>query len=55
MMLTDAAARALEILRDGGQFSWYVIPLFAFVVYVYAVEVERRNRNLVFGAVLGWI
>lgn len=53
-MPTDAAAQALSILRDGGQFSWYVIPLFAFVVYVYAVEVERRNWNLVFAGLAFW-
>ncbi len=47
-MPTDAAERALSILRDGSQFQWYVIPLFAFVVYIYAVEVERKNWNLAF-------
>jgi len=51
---TEAAARALSILRDGSQFSWYVIPLFAFVVYVYAVEVERQNWNLVFAGLAFW-
>jgi len=51
---TEAAARALGILRDGSQFSWYVIPLFAFVVYVYAVEVERQNWNLVFAGLAFW-
>jgi hypothetical protein len=53
-MHTDAAARALSILRDGGQFSWYVIPLFAFVVYVYAVEIERKSWNLVFAGLAFW-
>ena len=53
-MHTEAAARALSILRDGSQFSWYVIPLFAFVVYVYAVEVERRNWSLVFAGLAFW-
>jgi hypothetical protein len=53
-MPTDAAAQALSILRDGSQFAWYVIPLFAFVVYVYAVEVERRNWNLVFAGLAFW-
>ncbi len=52
--MTDAAVQALEILRDGSQFKWYVIPLFAFVVYVYAVEVERRNWNLVFAGLAFW-
>ncbi len=52
--MTDAATQALAILRDGSHFSWYVIPLFAFVVYVYAVEVERRNWNLVFAGLAFW-
>ena len=52
--MTDAAAQALAILRDGSHFSWYVIPLFAFVVYVYAVEVEGRNWNLVFAGLAFW-
>ena len=40
-MPTQSAAQALKILRDGSQFQWYVIPLFALVVYVYAMEIER--------------
>jgi hypothetical protein len=67
-MHTESATQALAILRDGSQFSWCVIPLFALVVYVYAVEVEHRDWNLVcadlpfgewtgliFGIFLGWI
>jgi len=53
-METDSALEALAILRDGTQFQWYVIPLFALVVYVYAVEVERRNWNLVFAGLAYW-
>jgi hypothetical protein len=53
-MPTDAATRAQEILRDGSQFQWYVIPLFALVVYVYAVEVERQNWNLVLAGLAFW-
>ena len=53
-MPTEAAERALSILRDGSQFQWYVILLFAFVVYVYAVEVERKNWNLVFAGLAFW-
>ena len=41
-------------MRDGSQFNWYVIPLFAFVVYVYAVEIERRNWSLVFAGLAFW-
>jgi hypothetical protein len=52
--MTDAAQQAVSILRDGSQFQWYVIPIFAFVVYVYAVEVERRNWNLVLAGLTFW-
>jgi len=53
-MLSDAAEQALSILRDGSLFSWYVIPLFALVVYVYAVEIERKNWSLVFAGLAYW-
>ena len=53
-MQTESATQALAILRDGSQFQWYVIPLFALVVYVYAVEVERRNWNLVLAGLAFW-
>ncbi len=46
--MTEASEQALKILRDESLFQWYLIPLFAFVVYVYAVEVERRNWSGVF-------
>lgn len=53
-MPTDSAIQAQNILRDGSQFQWYVIPLFAFVVYVYAVEIEKKNWNLVFAGLAFW-
>ena len=53
-MPTDATKEALDILRDGSLFQWYVIPLFALVVYVYAVEIERRNWSLVFAGLAFW-
>jgi len=52
--MTQAASQALNILRDGSLFQWYIIPLFALVVYVYAVEVERQNWNLVFAGLAFW-
>jgi hypothetical protein len=52
--MAESASQALSILRDGSQFQWYVIPLFALVVYVYAVEVEKRNWNLVFAGLAFW-
>jgi len=52
--MTESAAHALSILRDTSLFQWYVIPLFALVVYVYAVEVERRNWSLIFAGLAFW-
>jgi hypothetical protein len=52
--MTKAAAEALAILRDGSLFQWYVIPLFAFTVYVYAAEIERQNWSLVFAGLAFW-
>jgi uncharacterized membrane protein len=54
MMPTQSALEALKHLRDPSTFQWYIIPLFAFVVYVYAVEVERKNWNLLFAGLAFW-
>ena len=53
-MPTESALKALEHLRDPSTFQWYVVPLFAFVVYVYATEIERKNWNLVFAGLAFW-
>jgi hypothetical protein len=53
-MPTDSALAASKILRDGSLFQWVVIALFALVVYVYAVEIERKNWNLFFGGLAFW-
>lgn len=53
-MPTASALEAARILREGSLFQWYVITLFALVVYVYAVEIERRNWNLVFAGLAFW-
>jgi hypothetical protein len=53
-MPAESALQAARILRDGSLFQWYVIPLFALVVYVYAVEIERRNWDLFFAGLAFW-
>ena len=53
-MPTEASLRALKILRDGNQFQWYVIPLLALALYLYAAEIERKNWNLVFAGLALW-
>ena len=53
-MPTESAAQALAILRDPGQFQWYVITLLGLTVYVYAVEVEKRNWSAVMAGLTYW-
>ncbi|MFZ5821133.1 MAG: hypothetical protein ACOYYJ_14660 [Chloroflexota bacterium] len=52
--MTESTLQALSILRDGSQFKWYVIPLLAFVFYVYTVEAEKRNWNLALAGLAFW-
>lgn len=52
--MSENAVRALSILRDGSNFQWYVIPLLAFVFYVYTVEAEKRNWNLILAGLAFW-
>jgi len=53
-MPTDSALEAMRLLRDGSSFQWYVIPLFALAVYVYAVEIERQNWSLFLAGLAYW-
>lgn len=41
----EATSQALSILRNGDQFHWAIIPLLAFVVYIYANEISKKNWN----------
>jgi hypothetical protein len=52
--MSGSAIDALSRLRVGTNFQWYVIPLLAFVFYVYTVEVEKRNWNLVLAGLAFW-
>ena len=52
--MTQSAQEATAILRDGSLFQWYVIPFLALAVYVYAVEIERRNWNVLLGGLAFW-
>jgi hypothetical protein len=53
-MPAESAQQALAILRDPNQFQWYVIPLFALVVYVYAVEIERQRWDFILAGLAFW-
>ncbi|WP_373898071.1 hypothetical protein ACER0A_009125 [Haloimpatiens sp. FM7315] len=45
---------ALKILRDPSQFSWYVIPLFVLILYMYTKEIGNKNWNGVFAGIAFW-
>ena len=53
-MIAPSAKHALLILRDPSHFQWYVIPLLLIVLYIYSVEVERKNWNVLFGGLALW-
>ncbi|MCK4847408.1 MAG: hypothetical protein KAT16_00120 [Candidatus Heimdallarchaeota archaeon] len=55
MTPTPESQAALDILRIWPEeFKWYLIPLFALVVYLYAVEIEKKNWNRVFAGLAFW-
>ena len=52
--MSESAQLAFGILRDPSQFKWYVIPLLAFVFYVYTVEIEKKNWSIVLAGLAFW-
>jgi hypothetical protein len=46
---------AERMLRAPGHLDWAVITLLALVVYVYAVEVERRNWSAILAGLAFWL
>ncbi len=43
--MTEASQRALEGLRDLSTIKWYVIPLLAIVMHIYAVEIKQARKS----------
>lgn len=52
--MAESAKLALAQLRDTSNFSWYIISIFIFVFYVYSVEVEKKNWNVLFAGLAFW-
>ncbi len=44
-------AEAVSILRDHTQYKWYAISLLLIVIYMYAVEVEKKNWSGIFAGI----
>ncbi|MGD0275459.1 MAG: hypothetical protein ABSB79_05320 [Syntrophales bacterium] len=45
----EATRHAMNILRSGNTFQWYVIPLLVIVIYIYANEYEKGNYRVIAG------
>lgn len=52
---TGFTREALRQLRDPHLFRWYAVALLAFVVYAYAVEVERRRWDVIAAGLAVWL
>lgn len=52
---TDFTRQALEMLRDADHFKWYLVTLIGLVLYVYAVEVERRRWDIILAGLAFWL
>ncbi len=52
--VTTFTREAEHMLRRTGQFDWSTVTLLALVVYVYAVEVERRNWSAILAGLAFW-
>ena len=45
----EATEAALSILRSGEPFQWYVVSLFALLLYAYINEISKKNWRVVAG------
>ncbi len=43
--MTEASLRALNHIRDLSMLKWYVIPLLAIVLYIYAKEINKSRKD----------
>lgn len=46
-MVPKSVLDALSILRDPSLLQWYVVPLLVIVIYVYSLEIKKKNWNRV--------
>jgi hypothetical protein len=47
---TDATNQAIALLRNPDHFQWYIIPIFVSIFIFYFSEAEKKNWNVVVGA-----
>ena len=54
LAVTTFTREAEHMLRHTGQLDWSTVTLLALVVYVYAVEIERRNWSAILAGLAFW-
>src|SRR5271166_5125828 len=54
-VVTSFTREAEHLLRHRGLFNWSTVTLLALVVYVYTVEVERANWNIILAGLAFWL
>jgi hypothetical protein len=52
---TDFTLHALRLVRNPHLFKWYAVTLLAFVIYVYANEVERGRWDVIAAGIAVWL
>lgn len=53
--MTSFTLEAERILRDPSHFRWYTVTLLLIVMYVYAVEAERRRWDVICAGLAFWL
>jgi len=53
--MTPAAQTALANLRNPAEFNWAIVPLFAFALYFYFSEMEKKNWHMIVAALGTWL
>ena len=54
MAYTSTSQIIAQNIRNTEHLSWYIIPILAFVLYVYAEEIHKKNWNLIFAGLVFW-
>jgi len=52
--MTEASIQALNVLRRADNMQWYVVPILVIVIYIYIVEIEKRNWSAVLLGIILW-
>jgi len=52
--MAPSAQQSLSILRDSSNFEWYLVPFLLVVIYVYFVEIGRKDWSAVCGGLAFW-